>query len=178
MAEVATEVPTDEQKPEAAEAAEQPKPLGENGEKALRAEREARKAAEKSNAEMAARLKSIEDRDKSEAEKLADRAAAAEKAAADAQTELIRERIARRHKIDDEDLDLLGTGTEEQIEARAQRVAAKNAAAAALTATAPPSEKPVQQLRPGATSTDSSIAPADAYPSDWLTARTKQTRKE
>src|SRR5664279_2927637 len=49
--------------------------LGENGEKALKAERDARRAADKANTDLLARLKAFEDRDKSEAERQADRLA-------------------------------------------------------------------------------------------------------
>lgn len=59
------------------------KPLGPNGEKALEAERAARKVAEKSAAELAARLKSIEEANLTEIEK-------AQKAAAEAKAELDR----------------------------------------------------------------------------------------
>lgn len=44
-------------------------PLGEGGIKALKAEREAKDAAEKKAADLAAKLREIEDRDKSEAQK-------------------------------------------------------------------------------------------------------------
>jgi len=54
--------PTEGAKPEADE-------LGEAGKKAIAAERQARKAAEKSAAELAERLKAIEDRDKTEAQR-------------------------------------------------------------------------------------------------------------
>jgi hypothetical protein len=57
------------------------KPLGPNGEKALKSEREARAAAEKSAAELKARLDSIEAANLSDLEK-------AQKAAADAQAQL------------------------------------------------------------------------------------------
>lgn len=53
--------------------------LGEAGKKALAAEREARKAAEKERSALAAKLKTFEDAQKTEAEKLADRASTAEK---------------------------------------------------------------------------------------------------
>jgi hypothetical protein len=176
MADVVTEVPVEDVETEVTTEVEpESKPLGPNGEKALQSEREARKAAERAVAERDARLKEYEDRDKSESEKLAERASAAEQRAQTVEAELIRERIARRHKIDDDDLDLLGTGTEEQIEARAQRIAAKNAAAAASTATAPPSGKPTEKLRPGATSAEKDISPPDAYPASWRTARSQQT---
>ena len=124
-----------------------------------------------------AKVRDIEEAQKSEAQKIQERADAAEQRAKAAETELVRERIARRHKIDDDDLDLLGTGTEEQIEARAERLAALKAAAVAAQVTAPPSEKPTESLRPGATPAGKDISPPDAYPSSWRTART-QTRKE
>lgn len=122
-----------------------------------------------------AKVRDYEDSQKSEAEKIQARAEKAEQRAHDVENELIRERIARRHHLDEDDMDLLGTGTEEQIEARAKKIAAKNAAVAATQATAPPSDKPVEKLRPGATSSDKDIAPPDAYPSSWRTARTQQT---
>lgn len=125
-----------------------------------------------------AKVREIEESQKTESQKIQERAEKAEREAQAARDELSRERIARRYKIDDDDLDLLGTGTEEQIEARAKRIAAKNAAIAEREATAPPSEKPVQKLRPGATSTDRDISAPDAYPSSWRTAKTAQTRKE
>lgn len=61
--------------------------LGEGGIKALQAEREARAAAEK-------RLKEFEDRDKTEAEKAAERLAAAEKRAAELETKATRAEVA------------------------------------------------------------------------------------
>ena len=118
----------------------------------------------------------FEESQKSEAQKVQDRAAKAEQRALAAETELIRERIARRYQVSDDDLELLGSGTEEQIEARAKRIAALNAAAAAVKAIVPPSEKPVEKLRPGATAADEDINSPDAYPSSWRTAKT--TRPE
>lgn len=125
-----------------------------------------------------AKVREIEESQKSEAQKIQERADKAEQRAKDVEAELIRERIARRHKIDDDDLELLGTGTEEQLDARAKKIAAMRTAATGATVTAPPSDKPVQQLRPGATGAETDIAPPDAYPSSWRTARTAQTRKE
>ena len=58
---------------------EPPKPdLGEAGKKAIAEERAARKAAEKERADLAARLKEFEDRDKSDLDKAVERATAAE----------------------------------------------------------------------------------------------------
>jgi hypothetical protein len=61
--------------------ADPPKDLGDAGKKALAEERAARKAAEKLAAEQAAKLKEFEDRDKTDAEKLASAKDAAEKKA-------------------------------------------------------------------------------------------------
>jgi hypothetical protein len=118
-----------------------------------------------------AKVREIEESQKSEADKVQERAAAAEKRASDAEAELARERIARRHHLDEDDMDLLGSGTEEQIEARAKKIAAKNAAVAAAAGTAPPSGKPVEKLRPGATTADKDLAPQDAYPAHWITKK-------
>jgi hypothetical protein len=115
-----------------------------------------------------AKVREFEESQKSEADKVQERAAAAEKRASDAEAELTRERIARRHHLDEDDMDLLGSGTEEQIEARAKKIATKNAAVAAASGTAPPSGKPVERLRPGATTSDKDLAPQDAYPAHWI----------
>jgi hypothetical protein len=75
--------------------------------------------------------------------------------------EAMRVRIALQHKIDAEDIDLLGSGSEEEMTARALRVAAKNAAASKTpgqrlvayypkTPGQPVPGKPVEQLHPGA----------------------------
>lgn len=74
--------------------------LGEGGERAIKAERDARKAAEKELREARAALKSYEDRDKSELELLRERTEAAEKAAAEAeQAVAAAELAARRAKV-------------------------------------------------------------------------------
>ena len=66
-------------------------------------------------------------------------------------------------------MDLLGSGSEEQIEARAQRVAAKNAAL--VPADLPPVKRPNERLRPGATPAES-VPEEDphAYPAEWTPA--------
>jgi uncharacterized protein (DUF3084 family) len=122
-----------------------------------------------------ARVREIEDSQKSENEKLTERAAKAQKDADDVRAELVRERVARRFKIDDEDFDLLGTGTEEQITARAERLAAKNAAAQSADSTVPRTDKPVEKLRPGATPSGVDITEPDAYPAHWRPKRQAQT---
>lgn len=67
MSDVVT--PVEPEEPAKGEPVENEEPLGEGGIKALKAEREARAAAEKREQEIAARLKEYEDRDKSEEQK-------------------------------------------------------------------------------------------------------------
>ena len=81
-------------------------------------------AATKSDlADVRAKLKQFEDSQKSEAERLADEQAAAIARATAAEAEAARLRSAVKHGLSDEDLDLLGDGTPEEIEARAERLA-------------------------------------------------------
>jgi hypothetical protein len=98
---------------------------------------------------------------KSELQRHQEAAAAAQAAAEKATADAIRWKAAATHSIPAEDFDLLGTGTEEEITSRAQRIAAKNAAQAAAAAPTPPTPvipspvtRPVAQMLPGATPTD------------------------
>lgn len=104
--------------------------LGEGGQKALAKEREARKAAEqaykdsqKSIADLTAKVKELEDRDKSEAQKAADRIAELEKALADKDTALeAKEREATRAAVAADKgvpLKLVTGSTREEMEAAA-----------------------------------------------------------
>lgn len=63
----------------------------------------------------------------------------------------LRFQVALEHGIGKEDLDLLGTGTEEELAARATRLAQLRAAATAPQVTAPPAGHTMPALRPGAT---------------------------
>lgn len=67
--------------------------------------------------------KEREDAEKTEAQKLADRLAEAEKAADEARTELLRSRIAAKHKLPPELAELLTGKTEEELEAKASVLA-------------------------------------------------------
>lgn len=102
------------------------KPLGENGEKALKAEREARAAAEKSAAALQKQLDDIAAANLSDLEK-AQRAATDAQAAADAATkEALRLRVAVKHGISDEDADLFLTGSDQEtIERQAAALVAR-----------------------------------------------------
>lgn len=99
--------------------------LGEAGVKALEAwktrAREAEKQA-KLNADAAAKLAAFEESQKTEAQKLADRAADAEKKASEAANALTRYQVALRHGLSESDIeDLNWSGTDEEIEKRIQR---------------------------------------------------------
>jgi hypothetical protein len=67
----------------------------------------------KANAEAAKRLAEIEEANKTEAQKAADRLAAAERDAAAARSEALRLRVASKHGISDEHADLFLTGADE-----------------------------------------------------------------
>jgi hypothetical protein len=98
--------------------------LGDAGKKALQEERRKARAAEKQLSELQKRLQEFEDRDKTEAQKLAERAAAAEKLAADAQTELMRYRVAADKKLPAELAARLRGSTPEEMAADADELLA------------------------------------------------------
>lgn len=103
--------------------------LGEGGQKALAAERKARAAAEKTATstakerdKLAARLQELEDRDKTEAQKLADAKTAAEQEAASAKQELLRYRVAAAKKLPASLAARLQGSTEEEMAADADQL--------------------------------------------------------
>ncbi|MEU1919352.1 hypothetical protein ABZ742_04165 [Streptomyces albogriseolus] len=103
--------------------------LSDAGKKALTEERKARAAAErqarsaqKQLDELGKRLQEFEDRDKTEAQKLAERATAAEKQAADAQAELMRYRVAADKKLPAELAARLRGSTPEEMAADADEL--------------------------------------------------------
>lgn len=97
--------------------------LGDAGKKALDIERKARRDAERQLKSAEARLKEIEDRDKSEAQKANERAEAAEAALAAKEAETLRLTVASKHGITGDYLDLLSGADEAELEAKAQKVA-------------------------------------------------------
>lgn len=99
------------------------KPLGENGEKALKAEREARKAAEQAATELQKQLDAVNAEKMSDLERAQKAAKDAQEAAAKATAEALRLRVAAKHGISDEDADLFLTGTDaESLERQAARL--------------------------------------------------------
>lgn len=107
---------------------------------------------------LADQFRRLEDASKSEAQRLAEAAETAKRDAESARAEAIRYRVAATHKLDADDFDLLGSGTEEEITGRAQRIAALKAASAAPAPSTVPPSRPVEQLRPGATPSDAETA--------------------
>lgn len=85
------------------------------------------KTAEARKAEihdLKAKLKEHEDAQLSETERKDQTLASEKKRGDDAEAELARLRVAMKHGLtEDDDLDLLGTGTPEELEARAKRIA-------------------------------------------------------
>lgn len=82
----------------------------------------------KENKTAADRLAQIEEANKTEAQKNADRLAAAETEAAQARSEALRFKVAAKYQIGDEDAELFLTGTDEDVLVRqAQRLTAREA---------------------------------------------------
>ena len=106
-----------------------------------------------------------EEANKSEVQKAVDRAAKAEKTAAELQESYTRMELAVNYKISDpQQVKLIGSGSREEMEDRAATVAALNKAA--QHASPPPTDRPVEGLRPGATPEPPKPAD-DSYPSGW-----------
>lgn len=108
MSETTTETVTPEN-PEAPVDKTEDAPLGAPGLAALQAERDAREAAEKE-------LKALKDRDKTEAEKTAERLAAAEKRATELEAKALRAEVAAAKGVP---VGLLSGSTQAELEASA-----------------------------------------------------------
>jgi len=96
----------------------------------------------------------LEEASKTEAQRLAEATATAQREALEARAESVRYKVAATHGIPADHFDLLGSGTEEEITARAQKISALIAAQAAAQTPPPngaPITRPLEQLRPGAT---------------------------
>jgi hypothetical protein len=103
---------------------EQPEDLGEAGKKALAAERAAKKAAEKQLADLSKRLQEYEDRDKTEAQKLAERVAAAEAERDALRLTSLRQKVALEKGLPATLADRLKGNTEEELAADADELLA------------------------------------------------------
>jgi len=105
-------------------AAEQPATgdLGDAGKKALDAERREKRAAEKRAADLEARLKEFEDRDKTESTRAIERAEAAEKAAAAAEARALRLEVASEKGLTPAQAKRLVGESREELEADANEL--------------------------------------------------------
>jgi hypothetical protein len=149
-----TEPGDGDSKPEPAKPADDK--LGDSGKRALVTERQARRDAEKRLRDAEAQLQQYVDRDKTDLQK-------AQEAAQKYQQELTATRVANArlmaaatHNLPPDAIDLLGDGTDEEIDARAKLLAEMIAAAAPAPASAEPAKqapaptRPVESLVPGA----------------------------
>lgn len=105
-----------------------------------------------------------EEAKKDDIQRANDRAQAAEQREKETLEGYTRLELAVQYHIEPDDIDLIGSGTREEMDSRAQRIAAKNAAAA--KASPPPTDRPVEGLRPGA-SPEPEQPPDDSYPESW-----------
>lgn len=108
-------------------------PLGDAGKRALEAERKARREAEaraKSNEEAAAKLKEIEDAQKDEKQRLEEAKTAAETAADEARTEVLRLRVMATEGLDAELEEFLTAKDEDGLKAQAAKLKERLAAQA------------------------------------------------
>lgn len=139
--------------------------LGDGGKRALQEERKARRDAERNLTALEARLKEFEDRDKSDLQKAIERADAAEKGASGMRVANTRLMAAATHNIPADLIDLLGNGTDEEIDARAKLLAEKLAAVVSPAAAPEPEKKPPASTRP-VESLTAGAKPADEKPTD------------
>ena len=144
-----TAPPADEVKTE--EPAKGTPDLGDAGKKAISEERAARKSAEKAQADLAARLKQFEDRDKTDTQRLTEERDALKAERDLSRVEATRLRLGIRYKLGEDDLDFIGAGSDDEMESRAKRYSERVAAAVAPPARGavdqgvkgdPPSSKP------------------------------------
>lgn len=96
------------------------------------------------------RVREFEDATKTEHEKLTEALELTRTDSAEAKAEAARLRAAIKHGLTEEDLELLGSGTPEEIEQRAERLAARLRGATEDKSSATPSRQPQERLRPGA----------------------------
>jgi len=142
--------------------------LGDGGKRALQEERKARRDAEKNLTALQARLQEFEDRDKTELQKAIERAEAAEKGASSMRVTNTRLMAAATHNIPANLIELLGDGTDEEIDAKAASLAAALASAAPPPTPAEPEKKAPAQTRP-VESLTAGAQPAGETPTDMNT---------
>lgn len=119
----------------------------------------------KENSAAAAEYQKYLDSQKSEQERLQEAKEAAERELTDLRSANARLMAAATHNLPPELIDLLGTGTEDEIDARAKLLADKLAAAMPPPASTEPERKPPAQTRP-VESLTAGAKPANERPAD------------
>ncbi|MFE2998673.1 hypothetical protein ACFXG4_27180 [Nocardia sp. NPDC059246] len=116
--------------------------------------------------------------EKTEIQRATDRAEQLERDLAQSRLEVEIKDLVVEFKLDPEDQILIsGAPTPEARRAAAERVAAKNAAAATPQITPPPTNRPNAALRPGATPAVQDNTPPTAYPPEWIPNRNRARDK-
>lgn len=124
MSEAATESTAEATEPSEGEATE-PQELGDGGKKALQAERDARKTAERTAAELAAKLKQFEDANLSELERSKKEADEAAAELAVLRQENVRNKVALAKGVPADMIEFLTGSTEEEVAAKADLLMAR-----------------------------------------------------
>lgn len=125
-----------------------PPELGDAGKRALDEERKARKAAEKTASDLAAKVKEFEDASKSDAEKAAARAEAAEKALAEMTVKALRLEVADALQVPAQLRKYLTAGDEESLREQANDLLTTFNAAMAENGSRLPKPDPNQGAKP------------------------------
>lgn len=130
---------------------------GDDGaQRALAAERRARRTAEKTLKDLQAKLQGLEDKDKSEAQRLQDAVTVAEKRALDAEQRLLRIEVGAAKGLSVAQAKRLVGETQEELEADADELLSTFGASSAKDSAAEDKPKPrgsgrpAEKLRPGA----------------------------
>jgi hypothetical protein len=111
-----------------------------------------------------AKHQEMEEAQKTELQKAQEQLQQERQSRTEIETGYTRLELAVQHNIPPDDIDLIGSGTREEMEARAARLGALHAASTKTPP--PPSDRPVEGLRPGATPEPPKPAD-DTYPAAW-----------
>lgn len=150
-----------------------PQELGDAGKKALKSERDARKALEarlKELEPLAAKAQEFEDAQKSEQERLTEKLSATEERAAKAELRAARLEVATEKGLPSSAVKFLTGETGEELAASADELLGLMAASEPEPATAAPQRRPQERLKPGA----SPDAEPQASPKDIAAALFRQ----
>jgi hypothetical protein len=136
--------------------------LGDAGKKALDAERKARRDAERRATDLEGRLKAIEDKDKSETERLTEENARLHKELGAATASSVRMRVALDKGLSPTQAKRLVGDTEEELTADADEILESwGAKPGEDRPTPPPGGRPREQLRPGNGDPDTPVEETD-----------------